>query len=367
MGLRKTLKKIIGNLSIKPKVSTENYSNLRIGVAGAGTQGILLSASAEQVGAKIVAVHDRKLVKARKLALLRKAELATADPDEFFKVKMDGLLLCTVPKIRTELIKRACKNNIHLLIEKPPAYNLIEGQECLSAIEKAGVITSVGFQLRYEPRYERLKQLIKGHVIHLVRTVCTVDYYLNFRMPDWFLKNEASGGPIAEQASHLLDIVRFVLGNPRATKATSFGVKNMAIDRMEFDAENSIQLIYELDNGVIGVHTNHCGHERPCFDLELIGPHLRLEANATEKTIHGMINGQKINENIPDTTAPRLNKVTAWLKAINTGERNYLQSDYLESLNTQSLIESAIKSRTTQRVEIIKSVDSLKQTEQSKA
>ena len=354
MGLRKALKKIIGNVSTKPKISSENFGNLRIGVIGAGTQGTLLSETAEQVGANIVAIHDRKLVKARKLALLRKATLATDNLDEFFNVKMDGLLVCTVPKIRTELIKRACKNNIHLLIEKPPAYNLVEGKECLSAIEKAGVITSVGFQLRYEPRYERLKQLIEGHKIHLVRTVCTVDYYLNFRMPDWFLKNDASGGPIAEQASHLLDIARFVLGNPKATKATSFGIRNMATDRTEFNAENSIQIIYELDNGVIGVHTNHCGHETSTFDLELIGPRLRLVANATEKTIHGMINGKKINENVPYTTQLGLNKVTAWLKAIKTGERNYLQSDYLESLNTQSLIEAAIKSRATQSVQIIK-------------
>ncbi len=332
----------------------QNAKSLKIGVIGAGTQGSLLSETAEEAGAKIVAVHDVNLVRARKLALIHKAELATDNLDNFFKINMDGLLICTKPKVRLDPIRRACKNKIHLLIEKPPAYNLTEGQECLNEINKADVISSVGFQLRYEPRYERLKQLIKGHDIHLVRTVCTVDYFLNFQMPDWFLMNEESGGPIAEQAIHLLDIVRYVLDNPKATQAISLGIRNMAYDRTEYTSENATQLIYKLNNGVLGVHTNHSGYERPHFDLEFIGPHLRLHANATEKTIHGIINGKKINEITPQKKKNGLNKVSAWLKAIETNDKTYIRSDFVESLNTQALVDAAIKSQKTKTVEIIK-------------
>lgn len=345
------LKTKINNFLFKKNKVSNEHKNLRIGVTGAGVQGALLAEAVDSYGAKIVAVHDLNLIKARKLALLYKAELSTVDLNDFFNVKMDGLLICTTPTVRLDPIKRACEKNIHLLIEKPASYNLYDGQQCLSLIENANIISSVGFQLRYEPRYERLKELIKGHSIHLVRTVCTVDYYLNFRMPDWYLKKDSSGGPIAEQAIHLLDVARYVLGNPKPVKATSLAVKNMAIDRTEFDAENSIQLIYELNNGVMGVHTNHCGHETSYFDLELIGPHLRLQANATDKTIHGIINGKKINEIIPTETKLGLNKVNSWLKAINSGDRNYILSDYQDSLNTQSLVEASIKSQKTQKVE----------------
>ena len=175
-------------------------------------------------------------------------------------------------------------------------------------------------------------------------------------MPDWFLKNEEGGGPIAEQSIHLLDIVRFILGNPKPTQATSFGVRNMANERSEYNSKNAVQLMYKLDNNVIGVHTNHSGHERHYFDLELIGPHVRLHANATEKTIRGMIDGKKINEVTPQKTKLGLNKVSAWLKAIKNNDRNYLRSDYLEALNTQALVDAAIKSQTTHSVEIVKPV-----------
>ena len=172
------------------KAFTIKSKTLRIGVVGAGQMGTILSALAERAGTKIVVVHDIKLEAAEKLANERRGAIATTELNKLFQVPMDGLLVCTVPTARVELIKRACEKNIHLLIEKPPAYNLSEGRNCLAAIKKSGIMAAVGFQLRYDPRYERLKQLIKGHDVHMVRTVCTIGFYLDFQMSHWFLQKK---------------------------------------------------------------------------------------------------------------------------------------------------------------------------------
>ena len=34
---------------------------------------------------------------------------------------MDGLLICTIPTVRTEPIKQACDKKINIFVEKPPA------------------------------------------------------------------------------------------------------------------------------------------------------------------------------------------------------------------------------------------------------
>ena len=81
------------------------------------------------------------------------------------------------------------------MIEKPAAHNLNTGQKCLDYIEKADVISSVGFQFRYEPRYEKLKQLIEGQEIHLVRTKLTVNLYPATNVPAWYLQKKFSVGP----------------------------------------------------------------------------------------------------------------------------------------------------------------------------
>ena len=127
-------------------------------------------------------MHDVRLAAARELASRIDGALATTALDAFFEVAMDGVVITTPPPVRLEPIQMACDRGIPIMVEKPPALNMVEGRKCLACVEKAGIIAAVGFQLRYHPLYERLKALIASETVHLVRTVCTVDYYLSFRM-----------------------------------------------------------------------------------------------------------------------------------------------------------------------------------------
>lgn len=351
MKLKKIFKNIIKRKNLRGSFTLSKPLN--IGIIGAGVQASRLAKQVINTGAKVVAVHDIKIESAQKLAKFTNTDFFTNSLDKFFNVSMDGLIICTPPTVRLEPIKRACNKKIHLLIEKPSAYDLNTGRECLNYINKSGVISSVGFQLRYEPRYEKLKKLIEGKEIHLVRTKLTVDYYPLIKIPEWFLQKKFSGGPYAEQAIHLLDCVRFVLGNPKPVRAASIGARNMARYRKNVDSENALQLIYELDNGIFGSHTNHCGHDETRWDLELIGPNLKLESNVTEKVIKGKLDGRKINEKFSsENSLGGLDKISAWLKAIQTGDRKYIRSSYEESLNTQALIDAAIKSQSSKKMEL---------------
>ena len=322
---------------------------LAIGIVGAGRMGRHHHGAITNYGARVVAVHDVQLEAAQELATVAKAELATDVLSDFFDVEMDGVVITTPPPIRLEPIQMACEHGIALMVEKPPALNVSEGQKCLECIEKADVIAAVGFQLRYYPLYEQLKTLIASETVHLVRTVCTVNYYLDFHMQDWFLQFEISGGPLAEQAVHVLDCARFVMGNPKPIQAHALAVKNMALDRTEFDAENAIQMTYELDNGVFGTHMNHCGTEGFCFDVEVIGPHLRLQANMGENVIRGYLNGDTINEPAVSQNSLGLDKTGAWLRAIETGDKTLIRSTFADGLQTLTLIDAAVRSRNTGR------------------
>ena len=262
---------------------------------------------------------------------------------------MDGVVITTPPPIRLEPIQMACDRGISLMVEKPPALNMAEGRKCLACIEEADVIAAVGFQLRYHPLYERLKSLIASETVHLVRTVCTVDYYLSFRMSPWFLQSEISGGPLPEQAVHVLDCARFVMGNPKPVQAHALAIKNMALERTEFDAENAIQMTYQLDNGVFGTHMNHCGTEKFTFEVEVVGPHLRLHANITDNTIHGYLNGETVNEPAPAENSLGLDKTGAWLRAIETGDKTLIRSPFADAVQTLALIDAAVQSRDTGR------------------
>lgn len=328
-------------------IDERGVNPLSIGIIGAGRMGRHHHNAITGYGARVVAVHDVQLESAQELATFAEAELATDRLSDFFDIEMHGVVITTPPPVRFEPIQMACEHGIALMVEKPPALNISDGQKCLECIEKANVMTAVGFQLRYHPLYEQLKALIASETVHLVRTVCTINYYLNFQMPTWFLQSEISGGPLAEQAVHVLDCARYVMGNPKPLQAHALAVKNMALERTEFDAENAIQMTYELDNGVFGTHMNHCGTEGFCFDVEVVGPHLRLQANMTDNAIRGYLNGETINEPAASQNSLGLDKTGAWLRAIETEDRTLIRSTFADALHTLTLIEAAIKSRNT--------------------
>ena len=323
---------------------------MNVGIIGAGKMGLSHAGAIQSSGGSVSAIHDTRLDAAENLAREFEAEVVTDDLDKFFTAPLQAVVLTTPPPVRMEPITMACERGLHLMIEKPPAMTIEEGRRCAGVIRDAGVIAAVGFQLRYSPLYERLKDLVQGQDIHLVRTVCTIDYYLNFGMSPWFLQKEISGGPIAEQAIHLLDCVRYLLGDPKPVQAAAFGAKNMAMGRTEFDAENALQMIYELEGDIRGIHTNHCGHDKFAFDLELIGPHLRLHANATDAMIEGIMNGTEIKEPAPNSNRLGLNKTSAWLQAIATDDTSLIRSDYEDALSTLELVEAGVVSLEENRI-----------------
>ncbi len=329
--------------------ATINNDSAAIGIIGAGRMGRHHYNAITSYGAHVVAVHDVHLKAAQDLGTEAKSKVITDSLDEFFDIELDGVVITTPPPVRLTPIQMACERDIPILVEKPPAYDVSEGRKCLECIEKSNSIAAVGFQLRYHPLYERLKSIIASETIHLVRTVCTINYYLDFQMPPWFLQSEISGGPLAEQAIHVLDCARYVLGDPKPIQAHALAIKNMALERDEFDAENAIQMTYEMDNGVFGTHMNHCGTEGFCFDVEVLGPHLRLQATMANNAIRGYLNGEKIDEPAISQNSIGLDKTGAWIRAIETGDETLIRSSFSDAFHTLSLIDAAIQSRNTGR------------------
>lgn len=315
--------------------------DLRIGIIGAGGMGTAHAKNIVGLGAEIACVHDVRVDAAQGLASAVDCDCATDSLDTLFGRELDGVVLTTPPAVRVAPVRMACERDISLMIEKPPAFSMSDGAECASLMQGREMFAAVGFQLRYSPLFERLREMLVGETVHLARTVCTIDYYLTFGMSPWFLRRADSGGPIAEQAIHVLDCARYVLGDPQPVRAAAFATKNMAHDRPEFDAENAVQIAYELDSGVLATHMNHCGTERFAFDVELIGPHLRLRADVTENRIVGYLHGEDIAEPAPASNSIGLDKIGAWLEAIDTGDHSLIRSPYDDALHTLALVEAA--------------------------
>ena len=81
---------------------------------------------------------------------------------------LDAVYVNLPPTLHTDQVRLAAERGLHLFVEKPVSLDMAQAVEFAAAIEKAGVVSQVGFNSRYSPSSavvaERLAPLTPRHV-----------------------------------------------------------------------------------------------------------------------------------------------------------------------------------------------------------
>ena len=117
-----------------------------------------------------------------------------------------------------EIVMAAAAARKHILCEKPLGMTVREAEEMVDAVERAGVTHMIAYQLRKVPALLYARRLIEegalGAILH-VRALWTNEMGIDPHFPlVWRFRKEAVGtkGVIANLASHLIDLIRFLVG-----------------------------------------------------------------------------------------------------------------------------------------------------------
>src|SRR5690349_18924279 len=86
-------------------------------------------------------------------------------------------------------------------------------------VAAAGVLTAVGHHWRYLKVVERARRLLDGRAVRLVGGT-----WLDKVPPvGWWPVRDRSGGPVIEQAAHVLDLARYLVGEVSQVSAVGSG------------------------------------------------------------------------------------------------------------------------------------------------
>lgn len=163
--------------------------------------------------------------------------------------EFDLVCIATPTVFHTPMTLAALNAGAHVLCEKPMAMNRDESAAMLERAEAAGRLHIIGHELRFNPNRRKIKSLIDSGVIGDVR-------YLNIhnvspswgdlawrRAGDWLLREDMGGGRLGASGSHMIDLLRFWLGD---IGAVSGQVATMAPER--FDKETGARWIATADD-----------------------------------------------------------------------------------------------------------------------
>ncbi len=156
----------------------------------------------------------------------------------------------------------AARAGKHILCEKPLARTAKEAAAMLDAVTKAGVKNMVSFNYRYVPAIRQAYELIRsgklGEIYHF-RAVYLQEWIMDPSFPMvWRLdKNRAGSGALGDLGAHIIDLARFLVGEPRRVSAmTRTFIKDRPLadqsGKGEVTVDDAFVSLFEFENGALG-------------------------------------------------------------------------------------------------------------------
>jgi len=176
---------------------------------------------------KLVGVCTAHKETAKKAKDIGNFSFATTSYQDLLKRDDIHIINCCVPNyLHKNVLINALKAGKHIYCEKPLAMDLAEAKEILEVAEKSGKVHQVTFEYRFIPAIIRAKQLIEedflGKVFNFRGCYLHSGYIDPTRPISWRLdKKKAGGGALFDLGSHVLDLIRYLLGNYKAVFATT--------------------------------------------------------------------------------------------------------------------------------------------------
>lgn len=206
---------------------TPENRELRVGVIGLrlGQQHVQIIGTVP--GAKVVAVADNAAGPLHGVGLTV-AEYAatigaTAYSDGVALINdepLDAVSLCVSPKWRRPLLEAAAAKQVPVLVEKPWAADLEQGQELADIVRRANLTTMVELPLRYFPPVIALRDLLHDGPLGKPFVVSADLCMPRIKSPDHWVWDPRNGnGPINENTCHPFDTLCYLLGEPVALHA----------------------------------------------------------------------------------------------------------------------------------------------------
>lgn len=256
-----------------PKKST----TVRLGVIGLGGMG---SAHANAVqsgtipGCELAAVSDQDETRAAQfpgVPFFRDAG------DMLASGKVDAVVIATPHFAHTTLGIAALRAGVHVLVEKPISVHKADCERLLAAHTNRRQVFCAMFNVRPEPAYQKLRELVRSGQLGEIRRV-------NWIITTWF-RSEAyyasggwratwageGGGVLLNQCPHNLDMYQWIFGMPKKVRGFC------QIGRYHhIEVEDDVTAYFEHANGQTGVFVTSTGEAPGTNRLEVVGEQGRL-------------------------------------------------------------------------------------------
>ncbi len=201
------------------------------------------------------------------------------DPEALFRSgKVDAVIIATPHYQHTTLGITALEAGLHVLVEKPISSHKADAERLIAAHQRHPDRVFAGmFQLRTEPRYQRIQRLIQNGDLGTIQRISWI-------ITDWF-RTEAyyasggwratwkgeGGGVLLNQCLHNLDTLQWLCGMPNRVRGFA------QLGRFHnIEVEDNVTAYLEWPLGATGTFITSTGEAPGTNRLEIAGSRGRV-------------------------------------------------------------------------------------------
>ncbi len=208
------------------------------------------------------------------------------DLSDAFATDPDLALITSPTAFHVSGATAAVRYGCHFFVEKPVSHTLDGVQSLLDGAEEAGLITFVGFDLRFDPGLQRVHGLLSENAIGRVTSLhAEVGQYL----PDWHpgedyrtgvSARKETGGGVLLDLIHELDYVSWLLGP--VSDVSCFADR---VSSLQIETEDTAAVLLRFDSGAIATVNLDYVRRRPQRSCTIVGEEGTIEWNYYDQTV----------------------------------------------------------------------------------
>lgn len=247
--------------------------------------------------------------------------------------QVEAAWITVPPAMHGDIEFELLDKGIPIFVEKPLSADRETANEIGRKILEKGVIAAVGYHWRAMNTIPEVNNFLRENPARMVLAA----WHDSTPPPAWWQVQKTSGGQIVEQATHLFDLARYLIGE--ATVVDSIGCVNQRPAYPGSDIADVSAALVSFSNGVPGIFSATCILGSPIdIYVKIVCEGTMITITQTEVTFETS-NEKRMIRVVDD---PFLSEDRAFLKAIKANDQAMLFSSYEDALKTHALCHDVL-------------------------
>ena len=316
---------------------------VRLGFIGAG--GIArahLEAMSKVTGAEIVAVTDAVPAAAQAMAEKTGAKVYDSAANLASDAGVDALFIFLPPFAHGDAERAALSANLPFFIEKPVGLDPGFLNEIAAEVENLGLLTSVGYMTRYRESVQRVRE-----IVHEDPAIMAFGGWWGGSPGShpWWTNKKKSGGQFHEQATHTVDLARYLFGEAVEVYAAAANGFNKGIPKYSMDDAVTVTIKF-AGGGIANLMASCSSNAGGSLFMDLHS--LNHNFHFTEWNHNVVIKAKGGEpEEIKGEDGIFAIEDQVFVDAVRTGDRSGIRSSYADGVKTSLVSIAANKSLKT--------------------